>query len=234
MKRAREEDSAANTSSPPRSPQRRKKIEVSHGVLCPSCGRRGGEPFMLTSAFTTLLVQVQFTGQRMLWRSRVAWAPEQVPPPIQAGSLEDCGSLAAAATLGCSGGGSGGSSGHGGTGRVGSKNGPPSPSPCPARGYSSGAGPTAASASGSGFLPCDTESFQCAFSACQFDCQKRAPVRAPCRCHRAICRKCATVAGAQPGGCGLCSEQGVEFDVAGCKADPGIMLALSLKVNNSV
>ena len=37
----------------------------------------------------------------------------------------------------------------------------------------------------------DPDAFECPFSACDYDCQKRAPVRVPCTCKRLVCRKCA-------------------------------------------
>jgi hypothetical protein len=50
----------------------------------------------------------------------------------------------------------------------------------------------------------DPEAFECPVSACEYDCQKRAPVRLACACKRLVCRKCADNAGTQPWGCVMC------------------------------
>lgn len=67
----------------------------------------------------------------------------------------------------------------------------------------------------------------CPYSGCPLDCQRRAPVRAPCACRLLVCRKCAGVAGAQPSGCGLCLRPGVEFSAGECAVDGGLLLALA-------
>jgi hypothetical protein len=76
-------------------------------------------------------------------------------------------------------------------------------------------------------LSYDPVPFECPYSACEYDCQKRAPVRVPCPCGRLVCRKCAGVAGAQPAGCGLCGAAGVEFGHSECLLDAGVVLALA-------
>jgi hypothetical protein len=73
----------------------------------------------------------------------------------------------------------------------------------------------------------DPEPFECPYSACAYDCQKRAPVRVPCACKRLVCRKCAGVAGQQPSGCGVCGAPGVEYTPADCTMDAGTLLALA-------
>ena len=73
----------------------------------------------------------------------------------------------------------------------------------------------------------DLEPFECPYSACAYDCQKRAPVRVPCTCKRLVCRKCAGVAGQQPSGCGVCGAPGVEYTAADCSVDAGTLLALA-------
>jgi hypothetical protein len=72
----------------------------------------------------------------------------------------------------------------------------------------------------------DPEPFECPYSSCEYDCQKRAPVRVPCVCRRIVCRKCAGVAGAQPSGCGLCGTSGVEFRQQDCARDLGLIVAM--------
>jgi hypothetical protein len=76
----------------------------------------------------------------------------------------------------------------------------------------------------------DPEPFECPYSTCVYDCQKRAPVRVDCSCKRLVCRKCAGVAGCQPQGCGLCGTEGQEFDGGDCVRDIGVLLVLAAKV----
>jgi hypothetical protein len=75
----------------------------------------------------------------------------------------------------------------------------------------------------------DPEAFECPFSACAYDCQKRAPVRVPCPCKHLVCRKCAAVSGASPHGCGLCLRPGAPgySGVPECRVDTGLLLALA-------
>jgi hypothetical protein len=77
----------------------------------------------------------------------------------------------------------------------------------------------------------DPVPFECPCGSCEYDCQKRAPVRAACTCRRLLCRKCAGVAASlpDPGPCGLCGagsagplDDGEEFVV-----DRGVLLALA-------
>ncbi len=71
-------------------------------------------------------------------------------------------------------------------------------------GAGTGGGPPAPASGDRALLTHDPAPFECPYSACEYDCQKRAPVRAACACQRLVCRKCVEVAAGQPGGCGLC------------------------------
>ena len=73
----------------------------------------------------------------------------------------------------------------------------------------------------------DPAAYECPFSACEYDCQKHAPVRVPCTCKRLVCRKCAGVAGAMPQGCGLCGAAGVEYGAGDCERDMGLVVSLA-------
>ena len=79
-------------------------------------------------------------------------------------------------------------------------------------------------------LASDPDAFECPFSACDYDCQLRAPVRVPCTCKRLVCRKCADVAGTLPSGCGLCGAAGVSFRSSDSQRDVGALLALAATV----
>ena len=57
----------------------------------------------------------------------------------------------------------------------------------------------------------DPVPFECPCGSCEYDCRKRAPVRAACACKRLLCRKCAGVTASlpDPGPCGLCGATSV-------------------------
>jgi hypothetical protein len=74
-----------------------------------------------------------------------------------------------------------------------------------------------------------TAPFQCPCDTAEYDCHKRAPVRAGCACRRLLCRKCAGVAGSMPGPspCTLCGAEAVgPFEAADFQRDAGLLLAL--------
>ena len=69
----------------------------------------------------------------------------------------------------------------------------------------------------------DPGAFECPCGPCEYDCQKRAPVRSACACKRLLCRKCAGVAASLPGPvpCGLCGAEAVGPFEAGPAGDVG-------------
>ena len=76
----------------------------------------------------------------------------------------------------------------------------------------------------------DPVPFECPCGSCEYDCQKRAPVRAGCDCKRLLCRKCAGVAASlpDPGPCGLCGAASVgPFEEEAFAVDRGVLLALA-------
>ena len=75
----------------------------------------------------------------------------------------------------------------------------------------------------------DPGAFECPCGPCEYDCQKRAPVRSACACKRLLCRKCAGVAASLPGPapCGLCGAEAVgPFEAGEFVMDAGVLLAL--------
>ena len=75
----------------------------------------------------------------------------------------------------------------------------------------------------------DPGAFECPCGPCEYDCQKRAPVRSACACKRLLCRKCAVVAASLPGPapCGLCGAEAVgPFEAGDFVMDAGVLLAL--------
>ena len=75
----------------------------------------------------------------------------------------------------------------------------------------------------------DPGAFECPCGPCEYDCQKRAPVRSACACKRLLCRKCAGVAASLPGPapCGLCGVEAVgPFETGDFVMDAGVLLAL--------
>ncbi len=76
----------------------------------------------------------------------------------------------------------------------------------------------------------DPVPFECPCGSCEYDCQKRAPVRAACTCRRLLCRKCAGVTASlpDPGPCGLCGAASVgPFEEKEFVIDRGVLLALA-------
>ena len=76
----------------------------------------------------------------------------------------------------------------------------------------------------------DPVPFECPCGSCEYDCQKRAPVRAACTCRCLLCRKCAGVTASlpDPGPCGLCGAASVgPFEEEAFAVDRGVMLALA-------
>ena len=76
----------------------------------------------------------------------------------------------------------------------------------------------------------DPGAFECPCGPCEYDCQRRAPVRAACPCKRLLCRKCAGVVASLPGPapCGLCGAESVgPFEAADFGVDAGVLLALA-------
>jgi hypothetical protein len=76
----------------------------------------------------------------------------------------------------------------------------------------------------------DPVPFECPCGSCEYDCQKRAPVRAACTCRRLLCRKCAGVTASlpDPGPCGLCGAASVgPFEEKVFVMDRGVLLALA-------
>ena len=75
----------------------------------------------------------------------------------------------------------------------------------------------------------DPGAFECPCGPCEYDCQKRAPVRSACACKRLLCRKCAGVAASLPGPapCGLCGAEAVgPFEAGEFVLDAGVLLTL--------
>ncbi len=78
----------------------------------------------------------------------------------------------------------------------------------------------------------DPGAFECPCGPCEYDCQKRVPVRSACACKRLLCRKCAGVVASLPGPapCGLCGAEAVGPFEAGDSGefvlDAGVLLAL--------
>ena len=75
----------------------------------------------------------------------------------------------------------------------------------------------------------DPGAFECPCGPCEYDCQKRAPVRSACACKRLLCRKCAGVVASLPGPapCGLCGAEAVgPFEAGDFVMDAGVLLAL--------
>ena len=75
----------------------------------------------------------------------------------------------------------------------------------------------------------DPGAFECPCGPCEYDCQKRAPVRSACACKQLLCRKCAGVAASLPGPapCGLCGAEAVgPFDAGEFVMDAGVLLVL--------
>ncbi len=76
----------------------------------------------------------------------------------------------------------------------------------------------------------DPVPFECPCGSCEYDCQKRAPVRAACPCRRLLCRKCAGVTASlpDPGPCGLCGAASLgPFEEEEFVMDRGVLLALA-------
>ncbi len=76
----------------------------------------------------------------------------------------------------------------------------------------------------------DPVPFECPCGSCEYDCQKRAPVRAACICRRLLCRKCAGVTASlpDPGPCSLCGAASVgPFEDKEFMMDRGVLLALA-------
>ncbi len=76
----------------------------------------------------------------------------------------------------------------------------------------------------------DPVPFECPCGSCEYDCQKRTPVRAACACKRLLCRKCAGVTASlpDPGPCGLCGAASVSpFEDKEFHVDRGVLLALA-------
>ena len=76
----------------------------------------------------------------------------------------------------------------------------------------------------------DPVPFECPCGSCEYDCQKRAPVRAGCTCRRLLCRKCAGVASSLPGPgpCSLCGLTAVgPFEETDFAVDRGVLLTLA-------
>ena len=76
----------------------------------------------------------------------------------------------------------------------------------------------------------DPVPFECPCGSCEYDCQKRAPMRAACACRRLLCRKCAGVTASlpDPGPCGLCGAAIVgPFEEKEFVMDRGVLLALA-------
>jgi hypothetical protein len=76
----------------------------------------------------------------------------------------------------------------------------------------------------------DPVPFECPCGSCEYDCQKRVPVRAACTCRRLLCRKCAGVTASlpDPGPCGLCGAASVgPFEEKEFVMDRGVLLALA-------
>ncbi len=75
----------------------------------------------------------------------------------------------------------------------------------------------------------DPGAFECPCGPCEYDCQRRAPVRSACACKRLLCRKCAGVAASLPGPapCSLCGDEAVgPFETRDFAMDAGVLLAL--------
>ncbi len=75
----------------------------------------------------------------------------------------------------------------------------------------------------------DPGAFECPCGPCEYDCQRRAPVRSACACKQLLCRKCAGVAASLPGpaSCGLCGAEAVgPFEAGELVMDAGVLLAL--------
>ncbi len=75
----------------------------------------------------------------------------------------------------------------------------------------------------------DPGAFECPCGPCEYDCQRRAPVRSACACKRLLCRKCAGVAASLPGPapCSLCGAEAVgPFEAGDFVLDAGVLLAL--------
>ncbi len=79
----------------------------------------------------------------------------------------------------------------------------------------------------------DPVPFECPCGSCEYDCQKRAPVRSACTCRRLLCRKCAGVAASlpDPAPCGLCGAASVgPFEEKAFAVDRGVLLALASRL----
>ncbi len=79
----------------------------------------------------------------------------------------------------------------------------------------------------------DPAPFECPCGSCEYDCQKRAPVRAACTCRRLLCRKCAGVTASlpDPGPCSLCGAASVgPFEDKDFVMDRGVLLALASRL----
>ena len=78
----------------------------------------------------------------------------------------------------------------------------------------------------------DPGAFECPCGPCEYDCQKRAPVRSACACKRLLCRKCTGVAASLPGPapCGLCGAEAVGPFEAGDFVDSSALEAGSRRI----
>ncbi len=130
----------------------------------------------------------------------------------------------------CDGAGSTGPSGAGdGGGGSGSTCGDVHPDLKRVRGPECEAGPGAEVEGDAGPNLLDPGAFECPCGPCEYDCQRRAPVRSACACKRLLCRKCAGVAASLPGRapCGLCGAEAVgPFDAGDFVMDAGVLLSL--------
>ncbi len=75
----------------------------------------------------------------------------------------------------------------------------------------------------------DPVAWECPCGGCEYDCQKRAPVRAACTCKRLLCRKCAGVVASLPDAapCDLCGAAAVgPFEASDFQRDVGVVQAL--------
>jgi hypothetical protein len=76
----------------------------------------------------------------------------------------------------------------------------------------------------------DPAAFECPCGPCEYDCQKRSPVRSACACKRLLCRKCAGAIASLPGPapCGLCSKAEAvgPFETHDFLRDVGVLMAM--------
>jgi hypothetical protein len=174
------------------------------------------------------MLQNQKMDEKDLGWKRVEHAAVTVSEPLAVACAHDPGASASSAELHCPvGGGAGG--GGGSSIMIPSASGSGAQPPQAPQPEAACHDPGTAVEGDAGPNLLDPGAFECPCGPCEYDCQRRAPVRSACACKRLLCRKCAGVGASLPGPapCGLCGAEAVgPFDAGDFVMDAGVLLAL--------